>query len=102
MHVSTILMKELSLVEQGGLKLLLDMSLKSLNNSMQGIIRELPHRKAATGSCSIKKCSEVCFCVGVWGVLDGATTTVRKRAAASGGTLAKLGALLKTFLCLGY
>ena len=102
MHVSTILVKELSLVEQGGLNLLLDMSLKSLSISMQGIIRELAHRKAATGCYSIKKCSEVCFCVGVWGVLDGATTTVRKRAAASGGTLAKLGALLKTFLCLGY
>ena len=102
MHVSTILVKELSLVEQGGLNLLLDMSLKSLSISMQGIIRELAHRKAAIGCYSIKKCSEVCFCVGVWGVLDGATTTVRKRAAASGGTLAKLGALLKTFLCLGY
>ena len=65
MHVSTILVKELSLVEQGGLNLLLDMSLKSLSISMQGIIRELAHRKAATGCCSIKKCSEVCFCVGV-------------------------------------
>lgn len=65
MHVSTILVKELSLVEQGGLNLLLDMSLKSLSISMQGIIRELAHRKAATGCYSIKKCSEVCFCVGV-------------------------------------
>ena len=28
------------------------------------------HLKAATGSYSVKRCSEVCFCLRIWGVLD--------------------------------
>ena len=30
------------------------------------------HLKAATGNCSVKRCSEVCFCLVNWGVLNNA------------------------------
>ena len=70
----------------------------------QVIIMDLPDRKAATGSSSVKEV--------FWGVFlrrslrcfEQCNLSCEKKSSsvANGGTLAKLGALLKIFLCLEY
>ena len=72
--------------------------------SRQIIIMDLPDRKAATGSCSVKKV--------FWGVFLRRSLRCSRKcnlnckknsgSVATGGTLAKLGVLLKMSLCLEY
>ena len=53
-------------------------------------------QKQPLGGVLWKRCSEVCLCLGFWGVLD-STISAEKNSCSveGGGTLAKLGVLLK-------